>query len=60
MSVDGFACVFLPGPEFFHAHAIARASFGEGKKAATDGCYDFQFIADGPALVIGGREIAKK
>ena len=58
MSVDAFARVFLPGPEFFHAHAIAGASFGEGKKATTDRCYDFQFIAHGPALVIGGRQIA--
>jgi len=56
--LSAFACLLLPGPEFFHAHAIAGASFGEGKKPTPDCCYDFQFIAHGPALVIGGRQIA--
>ena len=38
LSVLAFACAFLPGQEFFLAHAIARTSLGEGKKASPDRC----------------------
>jgi hypothetical protein len=55
LPVDAFACSFLPGQEFFLAHAIARTSLGEGKKTSPDRRYYFKFIAkmlpvESPAL----------